>query len=183
MIHFRIGSRRGARTLLIAAMVGLSACGNSPTGTAGTPTPTPVGPPAGGSSGTSLTFLGPVSDTLTSASVVCYSASDSLASGKFFFDIVGTTTGGQHLIFSGAISGYNGPNSYNAPAESLLLTVGSNYFVGHQLVGLNTGTIVVSSGGTSGSFANVNVPHANPQMSGTEVVNGTFACISYTKPT
>jgi hypothetical protein len=141
----------------------------------------PSVPGVGGS--TNLTFTGAVSDSITSASVVCLQESVATSAGEFFFDIGGTTAGGKPLVFSGKLPGYSGPGSYPAPPAGILFDYGGTPYTGVANFRPMSGGITIGAGGTSGSFSSLKIPAANPNVTADVIVNGSFSCTSYTTAT
>ncbi|HVC78346.1 MAG TPA: hypothetical protein VND96_17690 [Candidatus Micrarchaeaceae archaeon] len=174
------GRRRVLHVVLTFTMaVALAGCVNTlPAGganqsqanaTPGTPYGTPSSTPSH-VAGTDLSFGGDISDTLSSANVVCQSGN-----GQFFFDIVGVSAGGKNVILSGRMS-YTGPGLYQIPAAGILFSYGGTAYTGHPSAGSSSGTIQIFGGARSGSFAGASLPIANPNQSGRATVDGSFTC-------
>jgi len=179
--HVRItGRHRAWHVVLISFIaVALAGCVSTPPTSGSSPSPTSapaVTPSATPSStaapvvGTNLSFGGDLSDSLTSANVVCQSGI-----GQFFFDIVGVSAGGKNVILSGRMS-YTGPALYQIPAAGVLFSYGGTAYTGHPSAGSSSGTIQIFEGARSGTFAGATLPIANPNQSGRATVNGSFSC-------
>ena len=167
-----IGGHFPGLAVAAAVVAGLMSCTPSPPTGGRTTPPTQPSPSAAETAGalTDLVFAGYVSDTLTSANVVCQ------AGGQFFFDIVGKSSRGKSVILSGRITPYTGPGTYQIPGAGVLLSYGGVPFTGHPSAGASSGSVSIAASGRAGTINNMTLPIANPSQSGHVVVNGTFAC-------